>query len=177
MDKITFKNQPNRASRSIEIHSSEATKRDLFTNLYNESQLSGIKITLLDVHFDDSPDNVIKSMIFGIGPQEDPRIMNISQDTFWANLIGAGCMFLSVLIENTTTNSPTLSMGTTPGGNDIFASLPINPKVGDKNGLTTVTLNNVFSLTDALSVFLNHAGVGDTWNNANLNLYFLFKAI
>jgi hypothetical protein len=116
-------------------------------------------------------------MIFGIGPSDSPRILNVIDDTFWINMIQAASRFICVVIENITTNAAQLSMGTTPGGTDIFASLPIPPKVGDKNGLVTVNIDNVFDLHNALSVFLHHLGVGDAFNGANLNFIFLFQGV
>lgn len=173
MDKITFKNQGSRTSQAVIIHTNEMTKRALMKSLYNESQLTGIKITLQDIELDDSSEQFVKNMTFGIGAGI-PWITNIQADIFWANMIAAGARFICLIIENTTTQTPTLSMGTIPGGTDIFQSLTINPQVDGKNGLTTVNINNVFDLHNALSIFLHHGSEGDAWNNANLNLLFLF---
>lgn len=177
MARISFRRQANRASKAMMVEPSEQLTRELMDALYQESQNAGIKITLLSVEKDDSTDEVVKSMTFGIGPGESPRIPNVQDDAFWINMIGAASRFICLVIENTTTNAAQLSCGTTPGGSDIFASIPIAPKVGEKNGLTPINIMNVFDLHNPTSVFLHHGGAGDAWNNASLNFIFVFSLL
>jgi hypothetical protein len=175
MDKIVFKRQANRASKALGIATSEITKRELMDDLFEESRITGIKITMIDFELTD--DAVVKSMTFGIGPGESPRIPNVSADTFWVNMIPAAARFICLVFENPTEFVPQLSMGTTPLGTDIFQSLPINPKANGKNGITTINVANVFSLQNPTSLFLHHGGAGDAWNEASLNLIFLFSEL
>jgi hypothetical protein len=177
MARIIFKRQQNRASKSLQIESAEIATRELMDALYQESQITGINITLLSVEKDDSADEVVKSMTFGIGNAENPRIPNVQADGFWINMIPASSRFICLVVENITTNAAQLTCGTIPSGFDIFENIPIAPKVGDKNGLTLININNVFDLHNPTSIFLHHGGAGDGWNGANLNLIFLFGAI
>ncbi len=167
MDLITFKIQANRASQAAVIQSSDKTKRALLKTLYNEATMTGLDIMLTDTVLDDS--GFIKTMTFGL--RGNPRSENISEDTCLANVIPPGATLIAMLIENETGNACKLSFGVTPGGSEIAPGVEI--AAGPE--LTTVPVINTFSLTEFKSIYVHHAGDGDAFNDAVLNINLLFK--
>lgn len=169
MDKITFKGQINRASQALVVNTSELTKRALLKTLYNETMMSGRELVMTAVELDDTADQNVKSMTFGI--RGNYAKSSIAGDTQLYDAITAGVMLMCVVIENTTQHTAQVSMGTTPSGFEVFREQQVAP------GITTVTINRVYDLVNAVSAYMHHAGDGDTFNGAILNITLLFKTV
>lgn len=99
----------------------------------------------------------------------------ISSDTTWLALIPAGQELLSILIENSTINAAQLSIGITPGGLEVVNGCPVREKSQLENGLTSLTIENTYSLQYSTSIYIHHAGEDDTWNGALIRLTFVWK--
>lgn len=166
MDKLTFKIQANRASQALVIQSSDITKRALLKTLHSDAIMAGTELVLIAVELDDTADQNVKSMTFGL--RGSPLAQNITEDTILENVILAGRTLVAVLIVNTTEHTAFISIGTTPGGSDICKNMEIKP------GLNTIGIINTFSLTENISAYINHASEGDAFNGASLNVTFIF---
>ena len=170
MDLITFKIQANRASQALVIQSSNITKRALLKTLYNEAIMTGNELILTDIELDDTSDHNVKSMTFGL--RGNIQSEHVSGDLCLVNIIPPDATLLAIVIENETGNEAKLSFGITSAGSEIAAGVEIEaaPK------LTTVTVINTFSKNEYKSVYIHHAGEGDSFNDAILNITFLFKS-
>ena len=169
MDKISFKAQSNRASQALVVTTSEYTKRALLKTLYNETMMSGRELVMTGVDLDDSTDQNVKGMTFGI--RGNYAKTGITGDTQLYDAITAGVMLMCVVIENTTQHTAQVSMGINPSGFEVFQEQPIPP------GITTITVNRVYDLLNPVSAYLHHAGNGDSFNGAVLNITCLFKPL
>jgi hypothetical protein len=93
----------------------------------------------------------------------------VSTDQVFTSLVPAGMMLLYA--EITSDKACQVSLGTSSGGTEVVQSLPIIA------GLNTLTIESVYDLFNATSVYLNHAGAGDTFNGAILNVCFIYRSI
>jgi len=98
--------------------------------------------------------------------------LNKSADTTLTAIVPAGYMLEYMLFEETSGNAPTLDLGTTAGGNEVF----INQEM-TASGITTIVLQRVFSLTAATTLYLNDDDAGSSWNGATVNIYTILKQI
>jgi hypothetical protein len=96
----------------------------------------------------------------------------VTGDTGWINIIPAGLLLWCIIVDPTNQKTGVqISFGTTPQGTDIAPSNPILPM---NQGPTTITIDRKFNT--ATSIYVNHAGQGDTFNGVSMNLTFLFHA-
>lgn len=95
----------------------------------------------------------------------------VTSDTLWEDVVPAGYMLEYVVLENTTGNTATLSMGTTDNDDDVFSlqSIP-------GNDITVVEIKDVYSMSVAQDLDINDSG-GGNWNSATLNVYLLMRKI
>jgi hypothetical protein len=98
--------------------------------------------------------------------------LNKSADTTLTTIIPAGYMLEYMLFEETAGNAPTLDLGTTAGGNQVF----INQEM-TASGITTIVLQRVFSLVAATTLYLNDDAAGSDWNGGTVNIYTILKQI
>jgi hypothetical protein len=72
-----------------------------------------------------------------------------------------------------------LSAGTVVGGNNIFQARAIDVRNVTYNpeGLTTVEINQVFSITQSTRIYLTTGTIGDSWNGIVFDLYIVLKAL
>lgn len=98
--------------------------------------------------------------------------LNRSADTTLTAIIPAGYMLEYMLFEEVSGNAPTLDLGTTVGGNEVF----INQEM-TASGITTIVLQRVFSLTVATTLYLNDDTAPSSWNGATVNIYTIMKKI
>lgn len=105
--------------------------------------------------------------------QETPAAYNdITDDETFADAVAAGYLLEYVVFVNSTIYPAVLSMGTTAGGYDVFQSMGIQA-----SGLTTIPVGKVLSLTDAVSLYLNHSQTGDEFNGASLSMYLILSPV
>jgi len=98
--------------------------------------------------------------------------VSVAADYIWAGVIPAGYMLETLLFDETTGHSPILTCGTTAGGSDIFTSETLQ-----SGAFTSISVNKIYSKSTAKSIYFHTSVVGDTWNNAGLNIYAILKKI
>lgn len=159
MSRITFKKQTDRISPYIIISSDDDNVRSNLAAVYRESLATGLDVKLVETTLDEAL--MVKQMKFGIGSDLD--ITGVTSDYTNAALFQPGRSYVYLFVNNTTANVAQLSGGTTAGGTDLFAGEAIAA-----NGVTLIVLD--YSPTVITPLYLHHAGDGDTWNGASLNL-------
>lgn len=90
----------------------------------------------------------------------------VTGDYTWTALVPAGYLLEYMVIEETAGKQAQISAGTTSNGKNVFESEAVT-----KSALTVININKTFSKTAATTVYLNHAGNGDKWNGASLNIW------
>jgi hypothetical protein len=92
----------------------------------------------------------------------------ISADRTFTNIVPAGYMLSCIVFEEKSGNAPTLDLGTTAGGNEVFINQDLTA-----SDYTTVVIQRVFSLTVATTLYLNDDTAPSQWNGATVDAYFV----
>ena len=106
-----------------------------------------------------------------------PLRPNISSDQLFVSLLPGNYRFNSVVFVNHFDLWAQLSMGVTPGGVECFGNQGMDPTSSATKGITTITVNKTFSLTTPTTLYLHHAGLGDTWNGTTFDIEFIFDKL
>jgi hypothetical protein len=125
----------------------------------------------------------VKEQCFAAGPSTGTTIGLgtsyrsewIDKDTEWLSLVPAGMLLQYIIVENATTNEPQLSIGTDSGLLNIAENVPINAQGITKP--TTITFGKVLDTTYDTSIYIHHAGDGDTWDGATIRLTFVWRSV
>jgi hypothetical protein len=72
-----------------------------------------------------------------------------------------------------------LSAATVPDGNNIFQARAIDVRniTYNPEGLTTIEINQAFSMTQSTRIYLTTGTTDDTWNGIVFDLYIVLKAL
>lgn len=97
---------------------------------------------------------------------------SLSSDTTLTDIVPAGCCLKYIVFSETSGNSPTLDLGTSAGGSQVFVNQVITA-----SDLTTVVINKTFSLSSATTLYLNDDDAGSSWNGATVTVYFVMERI
>jgi hypothetical protein len=106
---------------------------------------------------------------------EYPKVITgITGDYTWTDAVPAGYMVEYVLFEESAGETGQISIGTTAGTTNVMQSEAIAG-----GGLTVVDRINqrMISLHTATTLYINHAGDGDAWNDMNLTIYLVMRKI
>ena len=96
----------------------------------------------------------------------------MSSDTTLTDIVPAGSFLEYVIFYNSSGVAPTLDLGSTALGNEIFINQEISA-----SGFTVITCPNMFSLIAAQTLYLNANDAGSDWNGATVDVYFVMRAI
>jgi hypothetical protein len=86
--------------------------------------------------------------------------------------VPAKYMLQYIVFEETAGNAATIDLGTTGGASDIFVNQVIAAST-----ITTVTIEETFSLTAATELYLNDNDAGSDWNSASVDVYVVLKKV
>lgn len=95
----------------------------------------------------------------------------ITDDTELVDAVPPGFMVVDMTFVESAGNAATIDCGSTSGGEDIFEQ-----QVIAANGITTIVINKVISMSTRKSLFLNDDGVG-TWNSASVVVFITMKRV
>jgi hypothetical protein len=72
-----------------------------------------------------------------------------------------------------------LSAATVPDGNNIFQARAIDVRNAAYNpeGITTIEINQAFSMTQSTRIYLTTGTADDTWNEIVFDLYIVLKSL
>lgn len=96
----------------------------------------------------------------------------VSADVTWGAVIPAGYMLEHVVVQETSGNDPILSLGITPGGNEVFINQAMLT-----NDMTNVFIGRCFSMAANTTLYLNDATAGDTWDGATISVYLCLRSM
>lgn len=96
------------------------------------------------------------------------KILNLQNNIVLNNIIPANTILKYIIIQNTESYAYTLNIGTANNTNDVVNNANII-----SSGITTITVNRVFSLSTDQTLYLQSAN----WNSSNSNIYFLMETI
>lgn len=105
----------------------------------------------------------------GASQNENEMTVNmqaLTGDYVWSAMIPKGYLIEYMIFDETAGHSAQLSAGTSVGEDNVFDSEAITG-----GALTVININKVFSKTENTTVYINHAGDGDTWNGASVNVW------
>lgn len=88
--------------------------------------------------------------------------------------IPAGYMLDFIVAENLTAQNPTLDLGLSAGGGEIFAVTPFNPNTVN-NGLQIISIRQMFDQNLSTTLYLTDDHPGCSWDGATMNFYIFIK--
>lgn len=96
----------------------------------------------------------------------------VDQTTDFTLTIPAGYKVDDVTMYNKTAAACQLSFGTTATGTQIYAGFAIA-----SSETITMTINRMVSPVSDTTVYIHHAGAGDTWNGCTVNFYITMRKL
>jgi len=116
----------------------------------------------------------IKNMGSGNINTEPAVALDVTDDYTWSGVIPSGWMVEYLVFEESTGNSGQLSCGTSSGATNVMRSEAITG-----GGITVISnlTQRISSMSSAITLYINHAGDGDTWNGMNLTVYCVMRKI
>lgn len=97
---------------------------------------------------------------------------NLNADTTLTDIVPAGYLLEYIIFNEKAGNAAVLDLGTAAGGSQVFINIPIAA-----SGLTTIPVQNMYSLTLPQTLYLNDDDASSDWNGAIVDVYFVLKAI
>ncbi len=97
---------------------------------------------------------------------------SLSSDTTLTDIVPAGYCLEYIVFEEKDGNTATLDLGTSAGGNEVFINQAVTA-----SSITTVSINTVFSLSAATTLYLNDDDAGSSWNSGRVDAYFVMRRI
>jgi len=156
--RIEFKKQPGTDTPLVLLSSTDVQMKAIMDSIYNESIRLGMNLQLIDVEKDKN--NFVESMKLGL-VSEYP-IADITEDNIAYGFFQPNRSYLFVCVKNTSDKIATLSGGITDAGTELFS----NERIA-ANDITLIKIDRSFNES---TPFYLHAGVGDEWNSAVLNI-------
>lgn len=96
----------------------------------------------------------------------------VTGDTTLTDVVPAGCILDCIVFNETAGNAPTLDLGTSAGGNEVFSEQLLNA-----SGLTLISINKIFSISAATTLYLNDDQAGSSWNSGSVDVYLIMRRI
>ena len=93
-------------------------------------------------------------------------------DTTLTSVVPAGYCLEYIVFQETAGNTATLDLGTSAGGNQVFINQAITA-----SSITTVSINTVFSLSAATTLYLNDDDAGSSWNSGSVNATLVMRRV